>query len=523
MRGNQVVSGAVGVALVVALSGCTTDEPDETAQSTPTESSSATPSASPSPSPAAVEGVVVEREYYGVPLQVTVGPVESTGDLAVVPIEVAVDPAADPALVTAAPQLGLTLAGADIRAGASAAGTSGVRLVDEATVYPVGVSADSSFTATSGVLPLDPGTPVSAVSVHAAPAGEEVDVLLPRLGMFRDVPVMDAGADVDATLAEVGEPVDPPSYELRSFSASFDDVASTSEEGDVVTVTLTSDVLFDSSEHRLDGEAKAAVADVVEQVEEAADGGTVSVVGHTDDVDTDDFNQKLSERRAQSVADELRSGLGDTYDVSSEGRGESEPVAIGTSPEARAANRRVEIVFTAEQQTPAVEEDSSNGLPAAEVPESTGGDPVTFESGTSGQEFQVEVAELVRTDEGVVGSFRLTQLAGPEVIAGVFGGDTYSGFAAKRGFAASNQLAGLHEVALLTGDERVFSLDYEVPEDAPLSISSRRLLGEELIDFPLPDDGGILVTAVWPDTGQDTVTFEATKRFRLSDVPVSDS
>ncbi|WP_418277914.1 OmpA family protein [Isoptericola jiangsuensis] len=522
MSWNKLVSGAMVASLALVLSACTDDEPVDTPSSAPPASAAESPE-SPSPTVEAVEGVSGEREYYGVPLQVTVGPVQSTGDLAAVPMEVVVDPSADPTLVAEAPQLGLTLAGADIRAGASAAGASGLRLVDGASVLPVGVSADSSFTATRGVLPLDATTPVTAVSVHAAPEGETVDVLLPRLGMFRDVPVVDAGAEFDATLAEVGEPVEPPRYELRSFSATVDDVASTSEEGDVVTVTLTSDVLFDSSEHRLDAAAKDAVADVVSQIEEAAGSGQVSVVGHTDDVDTNASNQKLSEQRADAVAAELRSGLGGGYEVSSEGRGESEPVAAGTSSQARAANRRVEIVFTAEQEEPAAQDDGEGDLPAADVPESTGGDPVAFEGATPGQEFEIEAVEMVRTDEGIVGSLRLTQLSGPEVVAGVLGGDTYSGFAAKRGFADSNQLAGLHEVALLTGDERVFALDYEVPEGTPLSISSRRLLGEELIDFPLPAEGGILVTGVWPDTGQDTVTLEATKRFRLADVPVSDS
>jgi outer membrane protein OmpA-like peptidoglycan-associated protein len=511
-----VLSGGIATVLVSGLAACTPGDPQAAVPST--DPSSSSPS-----SPEAAEAAVRQVEYYGVPLRVTVGPVESTGDVAVVPLEVAVDPAADPELVAAAPQLGLTLAGADIRANTGAAGPYGIRLVEDGVVYPVGVSADSSFTASKGVLPLDNATPVSAVSVHGAPGGDAVDVLVPRLGMFRDVPVVEAGPATDATLAEVGEPVDPPSYELRSFSASFDDVASTSEEGGAVTVTLTSDVLFDPSEHRLDADAKAAVADVVASVQAAAGSGQISVVGHTDDVDTDAVNQKLSEQRAEAVAAELRAGLGDAYDVSGEGRGEGEPVVAGTSPEARAANRRVEIVFTADQGVPTTAAPASGELPAAEVPESSGGEPVTFEGATAGQEFEVEVAEMTRTEEGIVGSFRLTQLSGPEVMGAVFGGDIYSGFAASRGFAASNQLGGLHEIALLTGSERVFPLDYEVPEGTPLSISSRRLLGEELIDFPLPDAGAILVTGVWPDTGQDTVTLEATQRFRLTDVPVSDS
>jgi outer membrane protein OmpA-like peptidoglycan-associated protein len=70
---------------------------------------------------------------------------------------------------------------------------------------------------------------------------------------------------------------------------------------------------------------------------------TISVNGHTDDVGTDAYNQKLSERRAQAVRDYLvKSGLPESI-LTVEGHGKSLPLVKGTSEAARAKNRRVEL------------------------------------------------------------------------------------------------------------------------------------------------------------------------------------
>ena len=70
---------------------------------------------------------------------------------------------------------------------------------------------------------------------------------------------------------------------------------------------------------------------------------TVSVNGHTDDVGTQEYNQDLSERRAQSVRDYLvNAGLsGEIFTV--QGFGKKQPLVNGTSDGARAKNRRVEL------------------------------------------------------------------------------------------------------------------------------------------------------------------------------------
>jgi outer membrane protein OmpA-like peptidoglycan-associated protein len=70
---------------------------------------------------------------------------------------------------------------------------------------------------------------------------------------------------------------------------------------------------------------------------------TVSVNGHTDDVGTDDYNQKLSERRAEAVRDYLvKAGLAPDI-LSVQGHGKSMPLVRGTSDAARGKNRRVEL------------------------------------------------------------------------------------------------------------------------------------------------------------------------------------
>ncbi len=72
-------------------------------------------------------------------------------------------------------------------------------------------------------------------------------------------------------------------------------------------------------------------------------GYSVYVYGHTDDVGTEEYNQQLSERRAESVRDYLvESGISADI-LTTRGYGQSSPRVAGTSAEARASNRRVEV------------------------------------------------------------------------------------------------------------------------------------------------------------------------------------
>jgi outer membrane protein OmpA-like peptidoglycan-associated protein len=69
----------------------------------------------------------------------------------------------------------------------------------------------------------------------------------------------------------------------------------------------------------------------------------IDVLGHTDSTGSDEYNQALSERRAQSVADYLASNGVARARMGIRGYGETQPIASNDSEAGRSQNRRVEI------------------------------------------------------------------------------------------------------------------------------------------------------------------------------------
>ncbi|MDH3711798.1 MAG: OmpA family protein, partial [Cyclobacteriaceae bacterium] len=71
----------------------------------------------------------------------------------------------------------------------------------------------------------------------------------------------------------------------------------------------------------------------------------INIIGHTDSDGDDSSNQELSEKRAEAVKQALtRDFKIDASRMTVGGKGESQPVAENSSPEGKAANRRVEFV-----------------------------------------------------------------------------------------------------------------------------------------------------------------------------------
>ena len=71
-----------------------------------------------------------------------------------------------------------------------------------------------------------------------------------------------------------------------------------------------------------------------------------SIVGHTDSVGSEAYNMGLSQRRAESVANHLRSQGVDVSAWTVTGMGESQPIASNDTAEGRAQNRRVDVTRT---------------------------------------------------------------------------------------------------------------------------------------------------------------------------------
>ena len=108
-----------------------------------------------------------------------------------------------------------------------------------------------------------------------------------------------------------------------------------------------SNVLFDFNMATLRPEAREKLAKLAGIVL-ATPGLRLSVEGHADAIGSDEYNQKLSERRAGSVRDYLVGQGVDGASVTARGFGESQPIASNDTAEGRQQNRRVEIVVSGE-------------------------------------------------------------------------------------------------------------------------------------------------------------------------------
>lgn len=106
-----------------------------------------------------------------------------------------------------------------------------------------------------------------------------------------------------------------------------------------------SDVLFDFGKYTLKPDAREKLAKV-SGILLAYPGLTIEVDGYTDNIGSNEFNEKLSEQRAEAVRDYLvQQGVPPTA-VSARGFGESNPIASNDSSRGRAQNRRVELVVS---------------------------------------------------------------------------------------------------------------------------------------------------------------------------------
>lgn len=129
-------------------------------------------------------------------------------------------------------------------------------------------------------------------------------------------------------------------------------------EGEGIIVSFDSGLLFDFDSYALREETEEnlnKLANSLQKYEKTV----VHVLGHTDSRGTAEYNEKLSQDRAQSVKSYLvRKGVKDIR-VVTKGYGESDPVSPNTTAENRQMNRRVEIVITANEE---LKEDAMKGL-----------------------------------------------------------------------------------------------------------------------------------------------------------------
>jgi len=111
-------------------------------------------------------------------------------------------------------------------------------------------------------------------------------------------------------------------------------------------VHIPADALFASGSDSIDGPAEATFRHAMKDAG-LASVTRVDVACHTDSDGPDDYNQKLSERRAATVTRKLADAGFSTATILADGFGEAQPVADNATPTGKAQNRRCNVTVTA--------------------------------------------------------------------------------------------------------------------------------------------------------------------------------
>jgi outer membrane protein OmpA-like peptidoglycan-associated protein len=118
--------------------------------------------------------------------------------------------------------------------------------------------------------------------------------------------------------------------------------------GEGIQVTFASGLLYDFDSDRVKPDAATNLRNLAQSLSRYPNSDLL-IVGHTDDVGTDIYNQELSQRRAQAAANYLVSQGVSAMRVRTAGLGESEPITANVDETGRQKNRRVEVAIYANQ------------------------------------------------------------------------------------------------------------------------------------------------------------------------------
>ena len=152
--------------------------------------------------------------------------------------------------------------------------------------------------------------------------------------------------------------------ELDRMQGALGRIAQTRREGLELVMTLdSSSVEFDFDKADLRPENREILSRIAGVLLTFDDYG-IQIFGHTDDVGSVEYNQTLSQERAERVKKYLEEAGVDPGIMTTRGLGKTSPVVEGTDPEARQRNRRVElaIVFSEGDYEALLDEDSGDSV-----------------------------------------------------------------------------------------------------------------------------------------------------------------
>ncbi|TMV06818.1 OmpA family protein [Ruegeria sediminis] len=151
-----------------------------------------------------------------------------------------------------------------------------------------------------------------------------------------------AGAAIGAAAGgAIGNQLDKQAAELRQQLAN--DGITITNTGDRLIVSVPNDITFDTDSYSVRPALRSDLQKVAQNLVRYPN-SNVQIIGHTDSDGDAAYNQGLSERRANAVADILQAGGVSYARITTIGQGENNPVASNLTPAGKQQNRRVEIV-----------------------------------------------------------------------------------------------------------------------------------------------------------------------------------
>ncbi|AOZ72088.1 hypothetical protein BK816_01245 [Boudabousia tangfeifanii] len=372
-------------------------------------------------------------------------------------------------------------------------------------------------------------TKVGEQMVLVFPANKDIHeatIYLDGYGVISGIPVK-AEASSGTTVAKLmdGVKLAKPDDLKKAVSSSIGSVIADLDGNDVVeisknnlTLNLSSDIGFAVDSADLSDKANQTLQSAVDNAKIFKSGGSITVVGHTDDVADDAYNLDLSKRRAKAVGDKLHAlGLPQNWQVATDGKGESEPRVPNDSDNNRALNRRVEIrinpVSPDEATTGFIDARAKAPLPPAPQLTATGPEGLKI-VGLNDHVIEVKIPQLWRKDGYLFGPVKLNTL-GKKSTSVAIGSISYPSY--KPGFNHWDRLkVGNVPLALLSGELRYFPLEFKNGKKfhvmTPFNTTSEK------------DN----VWLMWPDPGSDNITVDSVDprghlpSWRLTNIPVKD-
>jgi OOP family OmpA-OmpF porin len=205
--------------------------------------------------------------------------------------------------------------------------------------------------------PSEPAAPVVAAPPVAAPVVEtpapavaEVPAVVDAAPAAMEAPALAEAPPAPPAIVEA-PPAPPAIVEAPPAPAAVappKPAAPVAPAPTAVKVTFETDTFFAFDKSVLQPAGKAKLEDLVSKLQ-GTDIEVIVATGHTDSTGTDDYNQKLSMRRANAVKAFLVSKGLPAERVFTEGKGEKQPVASNKTAEGRAKNRRVEVEVVGKQ------------------------------------------------------------------------------------------------------------------------------------------------------------------------------